>query len=119
MKSANPGLVLTITFAGPGDWEEVHFSLLTAKQEQELNAQLDFWEKHTDGVALRFGRAYSFSRQKLFAEAAEEYEFALDFAPDSRYLLQDVIQADRLAGRLSRAKELQSRLESQLNITNQ
>jgi hypothetical protein len=119
MKSASPGLVLTITFADPSDWEEAHFSLLTGTQEQELHAQLDFWGKQTDGLALRFGRGYSFSRHKLFAEAAEEYESALSLAPESRYLLEDAIQANRLAGRASRVKELQSRLASLPEIPNQ
>ena len=119
MKPANAGLVLTITFADPSDWEEVHFSLLTGTQEQELNTQLDFWEKQTDGLTLRLGRAYSFSRHKLFAEAAEEYESALSSAPESRYLLEDAIQANRLAGRASRVKELQSRLASLPEMPNQ
>jgi len=112
-KAANPALVLTLTLANSSDWEEVHFSLLNARQEQELTAQLDYWEKHTDGLALRLGRAYSYSRYKLFADAAEEYESALSSAPESRYLLEDAIQANRLAGRPSRVKELQARLASQ------
>ena len=112
-KAANPALVLTLTLANSGDWEEVHFSLIGGRQEQELNAQLDFWEKHTDGIALRLGRGYAYSRFKLFADAADEYESALNSAPASRYLLEDAIRANRLAGRPSRAKELQARLASQ------
>jgi len=117
LKSASPGLVLTITFANASDWEEVHFSLLNGRQEQELNAQLDFWAKHTDGLALLLGRGYSYTRHKLFAEAAEEYESALSSASESRYLLEDAIQANRLAGRMSRVKELQARLASSPKAT--
>ena len=47
------------------------------------------------------------------AEAAEEFDSALDSASESRYLLEDAIQANRLAGRTSRVKELQTRLASQ------
>jgi hypothetical protein len=112
-KSANPALILTVTFANASDWEEAHFSLLNGRQEQELNSQLDFWEKHTQGLALLLGRGYCFSRHKLFAEAADEYDSALVSAPESRYLLEEAIEANRLAGRPSRAKELQTRLESQ------
>lgn len=112
-KSANPRLVLTVTFGEPSDWEEVHFSLLAGRPEQELNTQLDFWAKHTDGLALHLGRGYTFQRYKLFSEGADEYETALTAAPDSPYLLTDAIDADRLAGRLERANELQSRLASQ------
>jgi hypothetical protein len=111
-KPGSPGLILTLTLANTSDWEEVHFSLLNARQEQELDAQLDFWEKHTEDLALRLGRGYSFTRHKLFAEAAEEYDSALMSAPESRYLLEDAIQANRLAGRASRVKELQTRLVS-------
>jgi hypothetical protein len=112
-KPGNTGLVLTLTLGNSSDWEEVHFSLLTGKQEQELSTQLQFWEKHTDGLALRLGRGYSFTQHKLFAEAAGEYDSALDTAPESRYLLEDAIQANRLAGRASRVKALQIRLASQ------
>jgi len=112
-KAANPALILTLTLADSGDWEEVHFSMLGGRQEQELNAQLDFWEKHTDGLALRIGRGYAYSRFKLFSDAVDEYESALSSAPESRYLLEDDIQANRLAGRPDRVKELQTRLASQ------
>jgi hypothetical protein len=118
-KAGSPALILTLTVANSSDWEEVHFSLLGAKQEQDLNAQLDFWEKHTDGLALRLGRGYTYSRFNLFADAAEEYESALSSAPESHSLLEDAIQADRLAGRPSRVKELQTRLASQPEAANQ
>ncbi len=111
-KGGGPALILTLTLGNSSDWEEVRFSLLNAQQERELNAQLDYWEKHTEGLALRLGRGYSYSRFKLFADAADEYESALSSAPESRYLLKDAIQANRLAGRPSRAKELQARLAS-------
>jgi hypothetical protein len=117
-KSANPSLILTVTFANASDWEEAHFSLLNGRQEQELNTQLDFWEKHTQGLALLLGRSYCFSRHKLFAEAADEYDSALVSAPESRYLLEEAIEANRLAGRPTRVKELQTRLESQPKETN-
>jgi hypothetical protein len=117
-KPGSTGLVLTLTLANSSDWEEVHFSLLNGREERELNAQLDFWGKHADALALRLGRAYSFSRHKLFAEAAEEYDSALDSAPGSRYLLEDAIKANRLAGRASRVKELQARLASQPEAAN-
>jgi hypothetical protein len=112
-KPGSTGLVLTLTLGNSSDWEEVHFSLLTSKQEQELSAQLQFWQKHTDDLALRLGRGYSFTQHKLFAEAAGEYDSALDTAPESRSLLEDAIQANRLAGRASRVKDLQTRLASQ------
>ena len=91
--------------------------MLNGRQEQELNAQLDFWAKHTDGLALLLGRGYSYTRHKLFAEAAEEYESALSSASESRYLLEDAIQANRLAGRMSRVKELQARMASSPKAT--
>lgn len=118
-KPGSAGLVLTLTLANSSDWEEVHFSLLNGREERELNAQLDFWGKHTEGLALRLGRGYSFTRHKLFAEAAEEYESALNSASESRYLLEDAINANRLAGRPSRVKELQTRLASQPEAANQ
>jgi hypothetical protein len=118
-KPGSTGLVFTLTLANSSDWEEVHFSLLNGREEQELNAQLQFWEKHADGLALRLGRGYSFSRHRLFVEAADEFDAALNSASESRYLLEDAINADRLAGRPSRVKELQTRLASQPEAANQ
>ncbi len=111
-KLPNARLVLTITFGNENDWEEAHFSFLSAQQEQDLNGQLDFWTKHTDGLTLHLGRGYAYTRHKLFSEAADEYETALESAPESPYLLKDAIEADQRAGRASRVKELQSRLAS-------
>lgn len=111
-KAPNARLALTITFGNASDWEEAHFSFLSAPQEQDLNAQLEFWAKHTDGLTLHLGRGYAYARHKLFSEAADEYETALQLAPESPYLLKDAMEADQRAGRASRVKELQSRLAS-------
>ncbi len=111
-KSAGQDLILTLTIGNAADREEVHFSLLRGKQEQDVIAQLDYWAKNSDGLALHLGRGYTFSQHKLFAEAAEKYEAALNSAPGSRYLLEDAIQANRLAGRAPRAKELELRMAS-------
>jgi hypothetical protein len=109
-KPGNQGLILTLTIGNSGDWEETHFSLVKGRQEQQLNAQLDFWNKNSDGLAQHLGRGYSFSRHKLFLEAADEYDAALKSAPGSRYLLGDALQANRLAGRAQRVKELESQM---------
>jgi uncharacterized protein HemY len=101
---------LTLALAGSNDWDEVHFSLLNAREEKDLNSQLDFWAKNSDGLALRLGRGYSFLRHKLYSEAADEYDAALSSAPESPNLLGDAIDANLRAGRLTRVKELQTRL---------
>jgi hypothetical protein len=109
-KSDSSGLVVIFSPANATDWEESHFSLLNGRTEQELNDQLEFWKKNTNGVALHLGLGYSFSRYKLFAESADEYDAALKSAPSSRYLLEDAMQANRLAGRTDRVKEMQAHL---------
>lgn len=109
-KPGSQGLVLTLTPANSSNWEEAHFSLLRGKQEQELKSHLAYWQSNTEGVALHLGRGYTYLREKLFAEAADEYDAALSSAPESLYLLQKDIEASRLAGRMSRVVELQSRL---------
>ena len=111
-KPGSQGLVLTWTLANSSNWEDIPFSLLRGKQEQELNAQLDFWQSHTEGLALLLGRGYTFMRYKLFEEAAEEYDSALNTAPESPYLLKEAIDANSLAGRASRVKDLQARQAS-------
>ncbi len=112
-KTGNARMPLTLSLANANDWDEAHFSILGGQQEQELNAQLDFWGKHTGGLALHLGRGYSFLRHKLFVEAAEEYDSALKSAPESHYLLEEAINANRLAGQPSRVKELEQRWASQ------
>ncbi len=111
-KSASPRMVVTLSLVGSADWEEVHFSLLEGRDEEELNAQLTFWAQHTTGLALQLGRAYSFLRHKLFVEAADEYDSALNSSPDSRSLLEEAIRANQLAGRTLRVTELKERLSS-------
>jgi hypothetical protein len=108
-KSGSTVLILTLSLAKASDWDEAHFSILGGQQEQELNSQLDFWRKHTDGLALHLGRGYTFSQHNLFVESAEEYDSALNFAPESRYLLEEAIKANRSAGQDSRVKELETR----------
>ncbi len=117
-KPGSSALLLTLTLAKSADWEEVHFSLLGGRQQQELDTQLDFWAKHSDGLPARLGRGYAYTQRKLFAEAADEYDAALGTAPGSLYLLEDAIQANRLAGRASRVKELQARLASRPGAKN-
>jgi hypothetical protein len=106
----NQGLILTLTIGDSGDWEETHFTVVKGQQQQQLTAQLDYWNKNSDGLAQHLGRGYSFSRHKLFSEAADEYDAALKSAPGSRYLLEDALQANRLAGRAPRVKELESQM---------
>ncbi len=108
-KAPNPQLVVTITFGDANDWEESHFSLLGARQKQQLAADLDFWDKHATDLALHLGRGYVYSKYRLFAEAADEYDSALSAAPESPSLLDDAIEANLAAARTPRAKELQSR----------
>jgi hypothetical protein len=52
-------------------------------------------------------------RHKLFVQDAEEYDAALNAAPDSLYFLELAIQANRLGARVARAKDLQTRLAKQ------
>jgi hypothetical protein len=117
-QAGNHQSVLTLSLAYGGHSEEVHFSLVGGQEEQEVNSSLSFWESHTSGLALHLGRGYSFLRHQLFDEAAAEYDTALNFAPNSRYLLEEAILANRLAGKRDRAKELQMHLESQSESIN-
>jgi hypothetical protein len=117
-KSAEPALVLTLQVGDAADWDEMHFSLLSGKLRQELNAQLGFWAAQPDEMAAHLGRGYCFLRYKLYAEAAAEYDAALNSAPGSGYLLDAAIRANRLAGRASRVKKLQSQRASPQTTAN-
>jgi hypothetical protein len=62
------------------------------------------------------GRAYSFSRYKLYSESAAEYEAALLLAPESHDLLVATMNAYRSTGNLSRINELKRLLPSPAEV---
>jgi hypothetical protein len=110
-QSEQSDLILSLSIGERAKWEDAHFSLLTSQQEHELTADLNSWATRTEAVALHLGRAYSFTHFRLFAEAADEYDSALEDAPESPHLLEEAIEMNRLAGKADRVKELEHRLK--------
>lgn len=98
---------LTLRMAGlDGSLDEVHFDLLPADQEKSLKEELALFDGKP-GLLRRVGRAYAFSKRRLYAEAAEEYEAALKEAPESAALTERAIYWHRKAGNTVRAEELE------------
>jgi hypothetical protein len=62
------------------------------------------------------GRASIFSRYRVFPQAAEEYEAALNVAPNSQHLLERASLAHRLTGNSNREEELNRRLPVATNV---
>jgi hypothetical protein len=102
---------LTLRMSGvDGSQDEVRFDLLPADQERSLKEELALFDGKP-GLLRRVGRAYAFSKRRLYAEAAEEYEGALKEAPESAALAERAIYWHRKAGNRSRAKELEKGLK--------
>jgi hypothetical protein len=101
---------LVLVLSDSGTTDSSRFSLLDRKNEKDLQASLDFWDKYDNRISRLLGRGYLFSRYGLYEEAATEYEAALDQVPESRYLLEEAFRADYRVGRVSKVQKLQQRL---------
>lgn len=108
-KNGQAELTLTVSDSCDGS-TQVSFSLLSVAKEQSLTEELAFWDKQTGTFVPHLGRASVYDRYRMFTQAAEEYEAALNVAPESRQLLLRTIAANRATGNLTRASELKKRL---------
>jgi hypothetical protein len=98
-----------------GSEARLSFSLLSRESDQSLKNELTFWDKGDGRLMYHLGRASIFSRYRIFPQAAEEYEAALNAAPNSHDLLVRTILAHHMTGNFNREEELNKRL---LTITN-
>lgn len=104
------GPLLLLILDGEREIDTVSFSLLSVQDEATLEQELAFWDKERKGLWRHLGRASAFIRQRMFIDAAEEYEAALAQAPESIDLLKRTIGAQRRAGNFAREEELVQRL---------
>lgn len=95
---------------GDGKKILVSFSLISEAGEQSLKKDLSFWDAEPVPFIAHVGRASVFTRARMFADAAEEYEEALKGAPESRDVLISTIAAHQRTGNIDRANELMKRL---------
>jgi hypothetical protein len=92
---------------------EVPFSLLSPRDEAEMERELKPWDREPAEALMRhMGRASVFRRHRLYDEAAAEYDAALQTAPESRDLLDAAIQAHHHTGNRNREEELQRQLQA-------
>jgi hypothetical protein len=104
-------MVLTLADQA-GNPTNVNFLLLAPPEESELQQELAKWDNNPDAFFGHIGRGCAFERHSLFREAAEEYEAALQEAPESNNVLERAINAHKLAGEGSRAQALEKLLGS-------
>lgn len=104
-------LVLTLTDQA-GNQTNVGFFLLSSPEESELQQELAKWDSNPDAFFGHIGRGCSFERYHLFHEAAAEFEAALQETPESNNVLERAINAHKLAGEASRARELEKLLRA-------
>src|SRR5205823_10326408 len=89
----------------------VRFTLLPSRSEVPLDRELRAWDAEPEDSIMRYlGRAYTYRKFGMYSEAANECETALKLAPESRYLLVAVIEAERDTGNTARERELRKRL---------
>jgi hypothetical protein len=102
-------LELHFTDNGTGVDYPVSFTLLSVRDQQDLQLELANWAQQKDLIGY-VGRANAFDRKGLYVEAAEEYERALRDTPNSRDLLARTILAHRSTGNHAREQQLNARL---------
>jgi hypothetical protein len=90
----------------------VTFWLLSKQAERRLNEQLLQWNQQQDPLLRAILRAHTLNGALLYAEAAEELEAALMFAPESESLLTAAIEASLRIGNAVRAHELRDQLRA-------
>jgi hypothetical protein len=93
-----------------GNEDRVSFTLLSVVDENSLKQELMAWDSEKNQLMAHLGRASVFVAYEMFAQAADEYEAALELAPTSRALSTRTIAAQRRNGNRARAKELERRL---------
>jgi hypothetical protein len=74
-KAGDLHLVLTLD-DGRGSVQRVKFDLISASEQQSLNARLKVFADESDGVLRALGRGLVFSEFELYGEAIEEFDKA-------------------------------------------
>lgn len=85
------------------------FEIIPASKEQPLRKELAKWDSYADSIR-HTERARIFYKYKLYAEAADEYDMALELSPSTDYLLAGAIETYYLLGNAERVKALLDRL---------
>jgi hypothetical protein len=92
-----------------GKTQRTLFRVMSVNEEELLAKELSTWDGNVEFTRI-IGRAWVFSRYRLYDEAAAEYESALIDSPESADLLETTIRAYCRAGNRIRAEELAKRL---------
>jgi hypothetical protein len=106
--AANPG-PLTLAVSADGASGQVTFEVLTDDGRAKVESELKYWDRQESVFLRHVGRASVFINQRMYGEAAEEYEAALADSPDSSDLRAATIRAEKSAGNRARARELSAR----------
>jgi hypothetical protein len=94
-----------------GNDDQITFGLLSVPGEKSLKEELAFWDHEPDKLIVHIGRATVFNSYSLLPQAADEYEAALALAPNSHDLLKRTSDANWATGNITRAKQLERRVE--------
>jgi hypothetical protein len=103
-------LLIILSDSRRRDLAGVRFFLITERTERDLDQELRSWKNEPEGMWRHLGMAHAFAVRQMFTEAAEEYEAALRYAPDSTGLLRRTIAAHQQTGNSPREKELRIHL---------
>lgn len=103
-------LLIILSDSRRRDLAGVRFFLISKTAERDLNQELRSWKKEPEGMWRHLGIARALTVHQMFTEAAEEYEAALKYAPDSIDLLRRTIAAHQRTGNTPREQELSAHL---------
>lgn len=86
------------------------FDIISASEEAQLRNELVKFKSHPE-LARHAAQAYIFYQYKLYREAVDEFDSALQLSPDTDYLVADGIKAHFQLGDEDGVKRLLQRLE--------
>ena len=86
------------------------FDLMSALEEKQLNDELAEFADHSD-LVRHAAQAYIFYRHKLYPEAVDEFDSALQLSPNTDYLIADAIKTYFQLGDEDGVETLLRRLE--------
>ena len=104
-------VTLTIK-TGSGAEETVVFSVLSRQDVKNIERDLANYSRESDPVLRAIERGSTYNSYKLFTEAADEFEGALQFAPESEDLLRTVLGQHRMMGNTVRERALEQKLQT-------
>jgi len=85
------------------------FDIISTNEEKSLSSELAIWDEYSE-LMRHARRASVFYQHKLYSEAVDEFDRALELSPSTDYLIADAIRAHFQLGDEDGVRSLLKRL---------